>query len=218
MLPALFDDQVVVANHARSGATLKSFLTSRRLAKVLEQIDKGDWLFIQFGHNDQKKQWSQTYADPRFAFPAYLRAYIAEALARGARPVLVTPPERGNFDGEGRIKDSLGEYARAVRAIANEQGVPLIDLNRDSIAIYQALGPAAAPAAFALPQGKDRTHHDRYGAWLMANAVGWEVRAGIPDLGAHLNARPFDPDHPPGTAEIEIDATSATGGDRPAGS
>ncbi|WP_409934949.1 rhamnogalacturonan acetylesterase [Novosphingobium sp. 9] len=195
-LPALFDDGVAVSNHAKSGGTMKSLLAQLRLAKVLSRIQPGDWLFIQFGHNDQKQNWPLTYLDPKTTYPAYLRAYIAEARARGANPVLVTSPERRNFDAAGHITDTLGTYAEAVRQVAAQEHVPLIDLNADSRAIYEALGPDVSPRAFAM-DGADRTHNDNYGALLLASAVAERIRESIPALAAHITAPPFDPAHPP---------------------
>ncbi|WP_313434634.1 rhamnogalacturonan acetylesterase [Novosphingobium sp.] len=196
MLPAMLNDHVVVANHAKSGATMKSFLAQLRFSKVLSQIRKGDWLFVQFGHNDQKAEWPMTYLDPVQTYPAYLRAYVAEARARGAHPVLVTSPERRNFDGAGKIKDTLGAYAEAVRKVAATENVPLIDLNRDSIAIMEALGPEVSPRAFA-ENGKDRTHNDNYGAWLFAAAVARQMREKVPELAPYVTLGEFDPAHPP---------------------
>jgi len=163
MLPAMLDGTVAVANHAKSGATLKSFLTDLRFDKLLSRMKAGDWLFIQFGHNDQKAEWPQTYAEASSTYPAYLRAYIAEARRRGAEVALVTSPERRNFNADGRIRTTLGAYPDAMRRVAAEEGVPLIDLNADSRAIYEALGPDLSPLAFN-DGGKDRTHHNNYGA------------------------------------------------------
>ncbi|MDF0487328.1 rhamnogalacturonan acetylesterase [Sphingomonas sp. H39-1-10] len=217
MLPAMLDDTVAVANHARSGATLKSFLTDLRFDKVLSRIKPGDWLFIQFGHNDQKAEWPQTYVAADTTYPAYLAAYIAEARRRGAFPVLVTSPERRTFDARGRIKETLGGYPQAVRALAQAQAVPLIDLNADSRAIYEALGPTVAPRAFA-NDGADLTHHDDYGAWLLASAVAERIRAAIPALASHVVMPRFSPAHPPAPSEVAIVASAARAADRPAGS
>nr|WP_240502001.1 rhamnogalacturonan acetylesterase [Sphingomonas panacis] len=217
MLPAMLDDSIAVANHARSGATLKSFLTDLRFDKVLSRIRPGDWLFIQFGHNDQKAEWPQTYAAADTTYPAYLAAYVAEARRRGAYPVLVTSPERRTFDARGRIKATLGGYPQAVRALAKAQHVPLIDLNADSRAIYQALGPTVAPRAFA-NAGADLTHNDNYGAWLLASAVVERIRATIPALAQHIVMPRFSPDHPPLPAAVTIVASAGRAAERPAGS
>ncbi|MDG5489763.1 rhamnogalacturonan acetylesterase [Sphingomonas sp. BGYR3] len=194
MVTAMFDNRVAVANHARSGSTLKSFATDLRLAKLLSVLKPGDTLFIQFGHNDQKQNWPQTYADPVHVYPAMLRAYIAEARARGATPVIVTSPERRSFDG-GRIRQTLADHVAAAKRVAAEEQVPLIDLNTASRRIYEALGPERAPLAFS-DGGRDITHHNNYGAWLMAHAVADGVRRTIPALAPHVVAPPFDADQP----------------------
>jgi lysophospholipase L1-like esterase len=217
MLPAMLDDRIAVANHAKSGATLKSFIAKLRFSKVLTQVRKGDWLFIQFGHNDQKAEWPMTYLDPELTYPAYLRSYIAEARRRGVHPVLVTSPERRNFDEAGKIKDTLGAYAAAVRKVAAEENVPLIDLNRDSIAIMQALGPEVSPRAFA-ENGKDRTHNDNYGAWLFAAAIARQVREKIPELASHVLLKDFDPAHPPLPEDLPIAPSIALEENKPEGS
>jgi lysophospholipase L1-like esterase len=202
MLPRFFAADIAVANHAESGETLKSFLTELRFDKLLSNLRAGDWVMIQFGHNDQKSHWPQTYAAAATTYRSYLRAYIAEVRLRGATPILVTPPERRNFDASNRIVDSLGDYPEAVRAIAREQAVALLDLNSMSRSFYEALGPELAPRAFA-DDGRDRTHHNEYGAYALARMIVEGLRAADPALTAGLadhlapDAGHFDPSHPP---------------------
>jgi len=201
MLPRFFKPDVAVANHARSGATLKSFLTEFRLDKVLSTLASGDWLMIQFGHNDQKKERPQTYVEAATTYRSYLRAYIAEARRRGAIPVLVTSPERRNFDERGKIVDSLEGYPEAVRAVAREDSVALIDLNAMSKTFYEALGPGKAPLAFR-DEGRDKTHHSDYGAYELARIIVTGIRSALPalvgDLAGHLapDVPMFDPRNP----------------------
>jgi lysophospholipase L1-like esterase len=202
MLTRFFAADIAVANHAESGETLKSFLTELRLDKLLSNLRAGDWVMIQFGHNDQKIQWPQTYAEAATTYRSYLRTYIAEVRLRGATPILVTSPERRNFDASNHIVDSLGEYPEAVRAIAREQAVALLDLNSMSRSFYEALGPERAPHAFA-DDGRDRTHHNEYGAYALARMIVEGIRAADPALTAGLanhlapDAGHFDPTHPP---------------------
>jgi lysophospholipase L1-like esterase len=201
MLPRFFKPDVAVANHAKSGATLKSFLTELRLDKVLSTLVPGDWLMIQFGHNDQKKDRPHTYVEATTTYRAYLRVYICEARRRGAIPVLITSPERRNFDPHGQIVDSLEGYPDAVRAVAREDSVALIDLNSMSKAFYEALGPERAVLAFR-DDGRDKTHHSDYGAYELARMMITGIRTADPalvgDLGRHLSAdvAAFDPQHP----------------------
>lgn len=200
-LPAFFAPDIAVANHAESGETLKSFVTEQRLDKLLSRLRAGDWVMIQFGHNDQKVQWPQTYAEAATTYRAWLRTYIAEIRRRRATPLLVTSPERRNFDPDGRIVPTLGDYAEAARSVAGEERVGLIDLNAMSVRFYEALGPQVAPRAFA-DDGRDKTHFNEYGAEQLARCVAQGLRALDPALGAglasHLVATlpRFDPAHP----------------------
>jgi lysophospholipase L1-like esterase len=200
-LTRYFDQRIVVANHAESGETLKSFVTEQRFDKLLSTLTAGDWVMIQFGHNDQKIQWPQTYAEAATTYRSWLRTYVAEVRRRGATPLLVTSPERRNFDSEGHIRPTLADYAEAAREVAKEQNVTLIDLNAMSIRIYEALGPAVAPSAFA-DGGNDKTHHNEYGARLLARAVIEGVRTADLTLSGRLadhlaaDAGKFDPAKP----------------------
>lgn len=199
MLTSMLTPDIAVANHAESGETMKSFITGLRLDKILSSIKAGDTLFIQFGHNDSKAAWPQTYVDAATTYPAYLRVFIAEARRRGAVPVLVTSPHRRTFDAGGQITNSHGDYPDAMRRVGREEGVALIDLNAMSKDIYEALGPAVAPRAFS-NGGKDATHHNNYGAWLMARAVVTAIAGSDLALKSHIrpDLLPFDPRHPPG--------------------
>lgn len=196
MLPR-FLGHVAVANHAESGETLKSFISGLRLAKVLSQLKAGDYLFIQFGHNDEKKSWPQTYVEAHTTYAAYLRVFIAEARLRGATPVLVTPMQRRIFDDHGRIKNSHGDYPAAVREVAAAEHVALIDLEKMSVAFYEALGPARAPLAFN-NGGQDVTHHDNYGAYELAKCVVQGIRDARLPLAQVITPdfTGFDPAHP----------------------
>ncbi len=209
MLPAFFRPDIAVANHAESGETMKSFMTELRFAKVLELAKPGDVAMIQFGHNDQKVQWPQTYAAAATTYRDYLRAWIAEFRRRGVTPILVTSPERRTFVGD-RIQSTLADYAAAVKAVGAERDVPVIDLNAASTAFYEALGPKRALLAFN-DSGKDATHHDNYGAWVLARAVVAGIAQAKLPLAAHLkpDLAAFDPGSPPDPATFRL-ATSAT--------
>lgn len=196
MLTRCFGPTLAVANHAESGETLKSFLAELRLDKALSLMRPGDWVLIQFGHNDQKANWPQTYAEAATTFRAYLKAYIAEARRRGVHPVLVTSPQRRTFDGA-KIRNTHRDYPEVVRTLAAEEKIPLIDLDRASIALYEALGSERSPLAFA-SAGKDGTHHNAYGAYLLALAVAHAMKEQQLPLAAHLrdDLPALDPHHP----------------------
>jgi lysophospholipase L1-like esterase len=196
MLPR-FLPGVAVANHAESGETMKSFISGLRLAKVLSQVKAGDYLFIQFGHNDEKKSWPQTYVEAHTTYKSYLRVFVAEARLRGVTPVLVTPMQRRNFDPAGKIRNTHGDYPQAVREVAAEENVALIDLERMSVAFYEALGPLKAPLAFSAG-GRDVTHHDNYGAYELAKCIVRGIRDARLPLARFIadDFADFDPAHP----------------------
>mgnify|MGYP001544919499 CR=1 FL=1 len=208
MLPR-FLPGVAVANHAESGETMKSFISGLRLAKALSAMKAGDWLFIQFGHNDEKRQWPQTYVEAHTTYKAYLRVFIAEARLRGATPVLVTSVQRRTFDEHGKIKNTHGDYPQAVREVAAEEKVALIDLERMSVAFYEALGPERAPLAFSAG-GKDATHHNNYGAYELAKCIVHGIREHVgPPLATAIadDFEDFDPAHPDAPESFALPAS-----------
>lgn len=218
MLPRFFQPDIAVANHAESGETLKSFVAEQRLAKVLSQIKAGDWALIQFGHNDQKKQWPQTYAEAATTYRAWLRVFIAEVRRLGATPILVTSPQRRTFGADGKITDTHGDYPAAVRAVAAEEKIAVIDLERASRAFYEALGPQLSPRAFG-NAGKDGTHHNDYGAYELARAVVQGLRDAQLPLAAYLrdDIGAFDPAHPDELAAFKLAPSAPVSAERPAG-
>ena len=181
MLPRFFRPGVVVANHAESGETTRSFVTEQRLAKVMSLIKPGDYLFIQFAHNDQKPN-AVSLDDYR----KLLADFIAQARARGATPVLVTSMNRRTFDAEGKITNSLAGYPGAMREVAAQQHAALIDLNAMSKALFEALGPEGTLRAFMHYPAKsfpnqneaisDDTHFNGYGAYELARCVVHGIR------------------------------------------
>lgn len=208
MLPRFFGPDAAVANHAESGETLKSFVTGLRLAKVLSHLRAGDWVLIQFGHNDQKQQWPQTYVEASTTYKAWLRTFIAEIRLRGATPVLVTSPQRRNFDAQGRILNTHGGYPQAVREVAAEEQLALVDLEAASRALYEALGPELSPRLFANGR-KDATHHNNLGAYLLAKCVVESLRDAKVHLAQHFVAdlQPFDPTHPVNPDDFKLPAS-----------
>lgn len=218
MLPVFFNGDIAISNHAESGETMKSFITELRLAKVLETIKKGDYLFIQFGHNDQKKQWPQTYVEAETTYRDYLKVFIAEAKLRGATPVLITSMQRRKFDKAGKIENTHGKYPEAVRAVAKEMKVALIDLDPMSVKLYEALGVEKAPLAFN-DGGKDATHHNNYGAYQLAKCVAQGIRAAKLPLASQLvkNLPIYDPAHPDPVENFNLSASPIASSVRPAG-
>ncbi len=217
MLPAFFGPTVAIANHAESGETIKSFVGERRLEKVMSLLKAGDYLFIQFGHNDQKLNAEHT--DAATGYKEYLRRFIGEARTKGAIPVLVTSMERRNFDATGHITPSLEGYPQAMREVGGELAVPLIDLNAMSIPFYEALGPEEAKKAFvhfpadsfpSQPKAlADDTHFSAYGAYELARCVVEGIKVRVPALAAHLRLglKAYDAAHPDRFADWHLPAS-----------
>lgn len=186
-LPFFLADRLRVANHAVNGRSSKSFYDEGRLAAILTAIRPGDFLFIQFGHNDEKTDDPARGTDPATTYPQYLRLYVNGARDRGARPVLLTSVERRKFDAAGTAKTTHGAYPDAVRSLARAEGVPLIDVQASSIALWQRLGPESTKGCFNwldpgespnYPDGKqDNTHFQPHGAIEVARLVARELKA-----------------------------------------
>ena len=202
MLPAFFDETVAVANHAECGRSLASFKAERRQEKVLALARPGDWLFIQFGHNDQKEKCAFDERMRRYA--ERLAALIDAFRAKGGRVVLVSPMERRRFDEAGRPYHTLTEYDEAMARMAAEKNCPYINLNQASFTLYSTLGEEGSKALFGWRRNElDNTHHSVYGGYELARAVVEGIRAQVPELAARLRPGipawdPAAPDPDPG--------------------
>ena len=204
MIPNFFTPlSIAIANHAESGETLRSFISEKRLIKVLSLMKKGDYLFIEFAHNDQK----QKDLDPFLGYKALIKNFISAAQAKGGIPVLVTSMHRRNFDSSGHIVNTLGDFPEAMRQVAKEENIPLIDLNAMSKTLWEALGTEGAKKAFVhVPANtfpnqtkaiQDDTHFSNYGAYLLAQCMVEGIKKNVPVLAKFLkNAPPFDPSVP----------------------
>lgn len=177
MLPYFFvPNEVVIANYAESGETLKAFEDRHRIDKIWNKIKPGDYLFIQFGHNDQKAGNSI-----KSGYRKRLKEWILKAKELGAVPVLVTSMNRRVFDENNKIVHTLDDFPDAMREIAKEEKVDLIDLNALSKTLFEAMGPEDAKKAFVhYPANSypnqptalaDDTHFNTYGAYELAKCV-----------------------------------------------
>jgi lysophospholipase L1-like esterase len=174
-----FTDRVEVLNHAASGRSTKSFIAEGRWAKVLAA--KPDYVVVQFGHNDQKDK----ALAPEEGFRGFLIRYVEEARKAGIKPVLVTPVARRTFQG-GKASTTLTPFADAIKTVAKDKGVPVIDLHRLSLERYDQLGDAGS-ADFS-PSGADRTHFSKKGATAVAGLVAKALPAAVPELKEFLKA------------------------------
>jgi lysophospholipase L1-like esterase len=144
VLQELFTDGVRVHNEARGGRSSNSFVEEGRLASILARIQPGDYLFIQFGHNDQKSYGTQPFT----SYQSYLTQYIEGARGKGAHPVLITSVNRRKFDENGKLEETLGDYPEAVRQLAKRISVPVIDLWAKTKLLYEACGPEGSKRLF----------------------------------------------------------------------
>lgn len=194
MFQPLFDGSVTVENHAVNGRSTKSFRDEGRWDPILDRLHAGDWVFIQFGHNDQKVQDSSRYSAPA-QYAENLRRYVRETRAKGAVPVLLTPIVRRHFSGES-LDDTHGEYLDAVRQVAAGEQTPLIDAERLTRAWVAGLGDEASKAFYMwveegacplYPDGRqDNTHLNVRGARTVARMIAAELPQAVPALGERL--------------------------------
>jgi lysophospholipase L1-like esterase len=190
MLPRFFKSEVAVANHAESGESLRSSLGAKRLAKVASVMKPGDYLFIQYGHNDMKEKGANVGAFT--TYKADLKRFIAEIRQHGGTPVLVTPMNRKSMDASGKVNNTLGDYPEAVRQAAKEENVALIDLHAMSKQFYEALGRDNVGKAF-----QDGTHHNNYGSYELAKCIVAGIKQNKLGIAKYLDEVPaFDPSHP----------------------
>lgn len=175
-----FFDGIKVENHAVNGRSSKSFKTLGHWKKVHEQLKPGDWVVLQFGHNDQKESDTTRFATPA-DYRKNLEKYIAEIQAKGAFTILMTPVARRNFKEGIFVENQHGEYPQVVRDLAKKLNLPMIDMLEKSGQIIKKQGDEGSKMLFLqaesgiykkYPKGiKDDTHFSYYGAELMATAA-----------------------------------------------
>lgn len=189
-----FDSTVEVDNRALNGRSTKSFIVEGRWKPVVDNLHEGDYVFIQFGHNDEvQTKAASTKPDE---FKSNLKRYISETRSKKALPILITPVARRKFDSLGRIVETHLEYSQIVRTVAGEENVPLIDLDKKSQAVLQKAGVEMSKLFFNhlepnqnpnYPEGRvDDTHFSELGARRMAELVLAEIRNLQPELAKRI--------------------------------
>lgn len=181
-----FDDGVKVDDRAKNGRSTRSFIEENRWQPVVDSLKAGDYVFIQFGHNDEVPT-KRTYTKPS-DYVMYLTKYVNETRDKGAFPVLITPVARRSFNEQGNVVDTHKQYAQLVRDVAKKLNVPLIDLSKMSMDLLQKLGPKNSTFLYNhleagenpnYPKGRaDNTHFNELGARKIAELV----LAGIKEL------------------------------------
>ena len=192
-----FDDAMVrVEDDALNGRSTRSFIDEGHWQEIVNKLRKGDYVFIEFGHNDEKKEDPKRYAEARTGYRDNLIKFIKEVRGRQAFPVLLTPVVRRRFDDKGEFFDTHGEYPDVVRAVAAEYKVPLIDMQRKSEALLRKFGVEDSKKLFLIlrkgenpnyPDGiEDNTHFAPFGAEQMARAAADGIRESGIELAKYL--------------------------------
>ena len=189
-----FDDSVTVENHARNGRSTRTFLEEGRWQPVVRDLAEGDYVFVQFGHNDEVPSKEQHTTEA--AFEANLEKFVEEARDHGAEAVLLTPIARRHFDEGGDPRDTHRVYADLTRNVARARDVPLVDADERSRSLLRELGPEKSKRLYNhlspgehpnYPQGAtDDTHFSERGARRMAELVLDGIEKLDLELAAHV--------------------------------
>src|SRR5688572_16869911 len=195
-MPSIYfwDSSVTIINKAKNGASTGTFREDGLWQSIIEQAESGDYVFIQFGHNDEVPT-KKSYTTPE-EFKNNLKRFISETKSKNAIPILLTPVARRKFDSTGSIEGTHEAYSQLLRHVATEEKVMLIDLDKKSQALYQQLGVEKSKLLFLhlqksehpnYPDGKeDNTHFSELGARLVAQLVLNEIREKIPELAERI--------------------------------
>ena len=215
MITRFFNDKAAIANHAESGESLKSSFGAGRLDKVLSLMKRGDYLLIQYGHNDMKEKGEGIGAFT--SYKASLKQFVEAAKSRGGNVILINPMHRRTFDANGKVTNSHGDYPEAVRQAAKEEGVPLIDLTAASKVLYEGLGQQSSGALF---KEGDGTHHNAFGAYQIAKIIVQSIRDQDLPLARFLTKdwKKFDPKRPDDPTAFAVPASPAVMEMKPLGS
>src|SRR5215216_2346321 len=196
LLPRFVDEQVTVRNFAVNGRSTKSFIDEGKWDAVVRQLHRGDYVFIQFGHNDQKSEDSARYTNPYTAYRRNLERFVTESRARGATPVLFSSIVRRNFSDKGVLLDTHGAYPLVAREVALDLQVPFVDLQLLTEELVQRAGVEGSKALYVwvapntnamYPQGRqDDTHLSVAGATEVARLAAAALKRTSLPLGKHV--------------------------------
>lgn len=189
-----WDSTVTVENLAKNGRSTSSFRNEGLWQKVLDKASEGDYVFIQFGHNDEVST-KKTYTTET-EFKNNLKQYVSEARGKKATPILLTPMARRKFDANGKIEGTHDVYSQIVRDVAKEEKVILFDMDKITQQLYQQFGVENSKLLFMqlkpgehpnYPEGRDdNTHFNELGARLLAQLILDEIKKQIPELAEHI--------------------------------
>ena len=177
----MVNEKVTINNFAVGGRSSKSWLAEKRLPKAL--ASKADYVFIQFGHNGQPGKGPARETIPATTYKEYLKIYIKEFKALGTQPVIFSSVTRRKFK-DGKVISSLAPWAQAAKEVAQEEGVPFIDLHSISIEYHNEIGQKASMKFN--PVETDVTHFNEIGGEIIARLIVKEIKAVIPELAGYF--------------------------------
>ena len=187
MFPNFLDDGARVVNYAKNGLSTKSCIDKGIWDKVFKMVRPGDYVFIQFGHNDAKADDPARFAAADGAYQDNLRRFIDGVREKGGTPVLLTPVARRWFKEGGLDRNCHGDYPAAMKAVAEEKGVTLLDMTTATLDWLESLGDEPSKAYFMISTGKDdNTHTVASGARKVTELVCDRIREQIPEIAEHL--------------------------------
>ncbi|CAM3586837.1 rhamnogalacturonan acetylesterase [Marinicrinis lubricantis] len=173
-----FLSEATFHNHAIGGRSSKTFITEGRLDAILEKMEPGDYLWIQMGHNDATKSRPERYTEPFTDYKAYLKQYVSGARGKQAHPLLITPVARLHQAVDGSYINDFPTYCEAIKQVADEEQVPLIDLMSESLAHFSQVGEEEVHSYFMVSvNGTDHTHFTLKGADAIANVLAHAIQA-----------------------------------------
>ena len=198
ILGVFFDENVSIKNAARNGRSTKSFIEEGLWDAVLKEVKAGDYVFIQFGHNDQKNQDPKRYTNPYTGYRRNMVKYVTETRAKGGIPVLFSSIVRRNFNEFGVLEDTHGVYPFIVRDVADKLNVPFVDLQLKSEDLVLSLGQEKSkelymwiePGKYEMyPKGRqDNTHFTEKGATEMSRLAVEGLKENKLEITSYLNA------------------------------
>lgn len=206
IFPRWFKDDICVANYGESGLTATSFLAQNRLEKILSSLKKGDYVFCEFGHNDEKEKGPGTGA--WYHYCVSLKKFVDMVRAKGGNVIFCTPTQRRFFEKDGTIRNTHGEFPEAMKAVAQRENVPCIDLNASTKTLFEAMGVEGSKHLLVhYPMGTfpwqvkefaDNTHFNPFGAYEVSKLIVMGLKQLNSPLVEHLQSdwQDFSPSQP----------------------
>lgn len=227
MIPRWFDEKVSIANYAESGWRMTTLMNSKRLKQMLPRMKSGDYIFVEFGHNDQKEK--QAGAGAYYNFATQLKTLVDMVRQKGVTPVFITPTQRRNFYQNGKIRETHGDYPDAMRWVAKRENVQVIEVHDMTRTLFETLGVENSKNTLVhypantfpgqVTALADNTHFNNYGAYEISKMVVQGMKQlNLPFVNHVLPGfQPYDPAHPDDFNAFALPLSPLYGLEKPAG-